>query len=152
MAPCTLALLLVWVAPLVAQDQKETPPQPPAKKQDQLKTERPQPQTSDKEEVPPEEDKNMGVRDYTFNPLQAERELQTGNFYFKKGNYRGAAGRYREATNWNNGYPEAWLKLGEAEEKLKDKPAALEAYNKYLEIAPDAKNAPDVRKKVEKLK
>ena len=53
--------------------------------------------------------------------FEAQKEIRTGNYYFKKGSYRAAAGRFAEATRWNSGEPEAWLRLGEAEEKLKDK-------------------------------
>jgi predicted TPR repeat methyltransferase len=60
--------------------------------------------------------------------------------------------RFREATKWNDGYSEAWLRLGETEEKLKDPKAAKEAYARYLELASDAKNAAEIRKKVQKLK
>ena len=35
---------------------------------------------------------------------------------------------------------------------MKDVKAAREAYTKYLQLAPDAKNAAEVRKKLEKLK
>jgi regulator of sirC expression with transglutaminase-like and TPR domain len=38
------------------------------------------------------------------------------------------------------------------EEKLKDLQAAKEAYTKYLEVAPDARNAAQVRKKLAKLR
>jgi len=47
---------------------------------------------------------------------------------------------------------EAWLLLGEADQRLKDKNAARDAYKKYLDLAADAKNAADIRKKLEKLK
>ena len=150
------ALLLAGLAPLVAQDKaqdkKDPPPQPPAKKQGELKTKRPEPPASEKMEVPPEEDTSISVKEYSFNPLQAEHELQVGNFYFKQGKYRSAAGRYTEATKWNEGYAAAWLRLGEAQEKLKDKHAASQAYTRYLAVATDAKNAPEIRKKLEKLK
>ena len=122
-----------------------------SQQKDELKKERPKPQSS-KEAIPPEEDKALGTEEYAFNPLQAEKELQTGNYYFKKGSYFAAANRFREATRWNDGYGEAWLRLGEAEEKLKDRKAAREAYEKYLALASDAKNAAEIRKKLEKLK
>src|SRR2546423_2180198 len=102
--------------------------------------------------IPPEEDKSLTVREYGFNPVQAQKEIRVGNQYFKKGSYRAAAGRFEEATKWNGGDPEAWLRLGEAEEKLKEKKAAHDAYEKYLELASDAKNAEEIRKKLEKLK
>jgi predicted Zn-dependent protease len=89
---------------------------------------------------------------YGFNPLQAQKEIRTGNYYFKKRSYRAAAGRFTEATKWNSGEPEAWLRLGEAEEKLKDHKAAHDAYTKYLALAGESKIADEIRKKREKLK
>jgi tetratricopeptide (TPR) repeat protein len=107
-----------------------------------------------KDGLPPEEDTSSAVnREYAFNPIQAKKEISIGDQYFKKGSYRAAANRYGEATKWNSGDPEAWLKLGEAQEKLRDKKAAKEAYGKFLEVA-DAKDkrTEEIRKKVEHLK
>ena len=118
---------------------------------DDLKKERPQPPPSTKEEVPPEEDESLTVKEYSFNPLQAEKEIRVGDYYFKKGSYHAAAMRFREATKWNAGSAEAWLRLGEAAEKQKDGKSELEAFHKYLELSPDAKNAEEIRKKLEKL-
>lgn len=118
----------------------------------QLKKDRSQPATSSQEEVPPEEDTSLAVKEYSFNPLQAEHELKVGNFYFRTGKYRSAAMRFREATKWNENYSDAWLRLGETQEKLKDPSAAKEAYTKFLALASDAKNAPEIRKKLKKLK
>jgi len=96
---------------------------------------------------PPEEDtKLVETKEYTFNPLQAEKEVRTGNFYAKKGNHKAAGQRYLEATKWNPGLAEAWLRLGESLEKTKDGKGAKEAYAKYLELAPDAKNAALIKK------
>jgi tetratricopeptide (TPR) repeat protein len=119
---------------------------------DDLKKERPKDTTITKEEVPKEEDENLGTKEYSFNPLQAEKEVRVGEYYFKKGSYRAAALRFREATKWNQGYGEAWLRLGETAEKQKDAKTVKEAYAKYLEVAPDAKDAAEIRKKLEKLK
>ncbi|HVX67246.1 MAG TPA: tetratricopeptide repeat protein [Bryobacteraceae bacterium] len=101
-------------------------------------------------QAPPEEDEELQpAKEYTFNPLQAEKELKVGNFYFKKGSYKAAASRYREATRWNSGFAEAYLRLGDAEEKRKDLKAAQEAYAKFLELAPADKRAAEVKKKLE---
>jgi tetratricopeptide (TPR) repeat protein len=146
-----LALLMACLGPPVySQDSKPEPSPAPAKQGD-LKRSR-QPATSNEEEVPPEEDTSLSVTEYSFNPLQAQKELQTGNYYFKKGSFRAAASRFREATKWNDGFDEAWLRLGEAEEKLKDHKAAKEAYSKYLTLAADAPRAPEIRKKLQKMK
>jgi len=136
------ALLLLALSSLFAQD-------PQLKKRGETT---PAPQVLDKDGLPPEENKSIAVKEYAFNPLQALKEIRTGNYYFKKGAYRAAAGRFEEATKWNDGEAEAWLRLGEAEEKLKDPKAAAKAYTKYLDLASDAKNAEEIRKKLEKLK
>jgi len=83
-----------------------------------------------------------------FNPLESARNLTAGNFYFKKGNYRAASKRYLEATRWDPSSAEAFLKLAETDEKLKDLAGAREAYTKYLDVAPEAKNAEAIRKKI----
>jgi len=117
--------------------------------QNGLKKSRPPEQgVQQQEQEPPEEDDSLKPKEYSFNPLEAERDLKVGNYYFKKGNYKAAASRFREATRWNPTYAEAFLRLGESEEKLKDKPAAQEAYAKYLELAPDAKDAESIKKKL----
>ena len=103
------------------------------------------------EQEPPEEDESLKPKEYTLNPVQSAREITAGNFYFKKGNYRAASRRYVEATRWDSGSSEAFLRLGEAEERLKDYPAAREAFKKYLDLNPDPKSADAVRKKLEKL-
>jgi tetratricopeptide (TPR) repeat protein len=141
------ALAFLALLPLHAQD---APPQDPKLKRRGEPA--PVQQQVDKNGLPPEEDKSIAVKDYAFNPLQAQKEIRTGNYYYKKGAFRAAAGRFEEATRWNDGEPEAWLRLGEAEEKLRDHKAAAKAYSKYLELATDAKNADEIRKKLEKLK
>ena len=109
-------------------------------------TEQDKPQVQEQE--PPEEDENLKPTEYTFNPLEAEKNLKVGNYYFKKGNYKAAVNRFREATRWNPNYAEAFLRLGEGEEKMKDRKAAHEAYAKYLAMAPDSKEAESVKKKL----
>lgn len=101
-----------------------------------------------KPQEPPEEDETLAAKEYSFNPLQAEKELKVGNFYFKKGSFRAAASRFREATRWNPGLAEAWLRLGEAQEKLGEQKAAREAFQKFLELAPKHKRAAEIRKKL----
>jgi len=103
------------------------------------------------EQEPPEEDPDLKAKEYSFNPLEANRNIVAGNFYFKKGNYRAAARRYLEASKWDPTSAEALLKLGEASEKMRDFPAAREAYEKYLTIASDAKDQEAVKRKIATL-
>ena len=151
MSRLVLALLMASLASLGGTDSQDPPPaQGPSQRE--LQKKRPQPPAGAKEQVPPEEDTAIAPTEYSFNPLQAEKDLKVGNYYWKLGKYRAAELRFREATRWNEGYGEAWLRLGEAAEKLKDPKEAREAYSKYLEVASDAKNAGEIRKKLEKLK
>lgn len=129
--------------------QSTAPPQGELKPRQQQQ--QAQPKTG-KEELPPEEDLDLSNIEYSFNPLQAEKDVKVGLYYFKMGKYRSAEGRFRSATKWNEGYADAWLRLGETAEKLKDPKTAREAYAKYLEVAADAKNVGDVRKRLQKLK
>jgi tetratricopeptide (TPR) repeat protein len=103
------------------------------------------------EQIPPEEDQSLVPREYSFNPLQASKELKVGNYYFKQHKYRAAAQRFQEATKWDGTLAEAYLRLGEAKEKQHDFKAARAAYAKYLEVAPDAKDAAEVKKRMDKL-
>ena len=109
------------------------------------------PQKKD-EQAPPEEDESLLPKEYSFNPLQASKELKVGNYYFKQGKYRAASLRFLEATRWDGTLVEAFLRLGEAREKQHDRKGAAEAYAKYLELAPDAKDAADVKKRLAKIK
>jgi tetratricopeptide (TPR) repeat protein len=105
-----------------------------------------------KQQEPPEEDESVAVaKQYTFNPLQAEKELNVGKFYFKKGSFRAAQQRFKEATMWNGSFAEAYLRLGEASEKLKDYKAARSAYSKYAEIEDDEKKVKEARERLSKL-
>jgi len=103
-------------------------------------------------QLPPEEDKAAIPKQYSFNPLQSKKEVSVGEFYFKKGDYRAAAGRFTEATRWNDGNANAWLRLGDAEEKMNDSKATREAWEKFLQLNGKGKAAAEVQKKLEKLK
>ena len=125
-----LACLLFSFA-LFAQQQQQAPPPPPA------------------EQEPPEEDRGSAdhPREYALNPIQAEKEMNVGNYYFKRGSYKAAANRFQEATKWNPGLAEAFYRLGEARAKQHDDKAAREAFAKFLELQPDSKEADSLRKK-----
>jgi tetratricopeptide (TPR) repeat protein len=103
------------------------------------------------EQEPPEEDESLKPEEYVLNPVQSKREIVTGNFYFKKGNFRAASGRYLRATRWDPGSAEAFLKLAEAREKLHDVAGARKAYEKFLELNTDAKATIEINKRLDKL-
>ena len=129
---------------------ESTPPSAPASTKTSSRPAAPLPK--DETNLPEEEDKSDAATVYSFNPVQSKNELAVGNEYFVKGNFTAAANRFRVATKWNDGNAEAWMRLGEAEEKKSNAKGAREAYQKYLELAPNAKNAGDVRKRLSKIK
>jgi tetratricopeptide (TPR) repeat protein len=127
-------LLSVFLAlPLAAQQPK--PPAPPAAPAVQ-------------EQEPPEEDPDLKPKEYSFNPLEASRNITAGNFYFKKGNYRAASRRFLEASKWDPTSAEAVLRLGEADEKMRDVAGAREAYQKFITLSSDGKEIEAVKKKI----
>lgn len=110
-----------------------------------------QSQAQPQEVEPPEEDKDYKPRTYDFNPLKATKSITAGDFYFKKGNYAAAKGRYVDATLYDPGSAQAFEKLGEVEEKLHDLKAARVAYAKCIELDPNGKDIESVKKRLEKL-
>ena len=124
-------LLSVYLAlPLAAQQPKQ--PAPPATQ----------------EQEPPEEDPDLKPKEYSFNPLEASRNITAGNFYFKKGNFRAASRRFLEASKWDPTSAESELRLGEADEKLHDFAGAREAYQKFVTLSSDGKEIEAVKKKI----
>lgn len=90
-------------------------------------------------------------KEYAYNPYEAEKEVGVGNYYMKKGSYTAAVKRYQEALKWKPNWALPYLKMGQAFEKKDDPVHAAEAFRKYLELTPNAKNAKDLRKQIARL-
>ena len=99
---------------------------------------------------------NSGVADevmevHVWDPHKADKNVEVGDYYFKRKNYVAAANRYREALKWKDNDAEAAFKLGVASEKLGKLADAREAYESYLKILPSGPNAEESKKALEKL-
>jgi tetratricopeptide (TPR) repeat protein len=106
-----------------------------------------------KDDLPPDEDASSAAQQkVSFNPVQSNKDLMVGNEYFKKGNYKAASARFRSATQYNDANATAWLRLAEADEKQDFTKEAHDAYERYLQLSPTAKNSAEIRKRLEKLK
>lgn len=90
-------------------------------------------------------------QEQTFDPYHAEKSIEVGTYYLKKGNYDAAIERFQQATRYKPNFARAYLLLGEAYEKKGDKSDAVKSYQKYLEILPSAEDAGRVRKRIAKL-
>jgi tetratricopeptide (TPR) repeat protein len=97
---------------------------------------------------PPEEDESRAPKTYVLNPLESERNIKVGNYYWDKKNYRAALGRYQDATRYNPSSQEAFFKVGETEKKLKHNDAAKTAFQKVIQLAPDSKLAQEAKRKL----
>jgi tetratricopeptide (TPR) repeat protein len=86
-----------------------------------------------------------------FDPLHAQKSIEVGTFYLRKGNYDAAIDRFLDATHFQSTLAKPWILLGEAYDKKHDDGHALEAYRKYLEILPGAEDATRVRKRIAAL-
>jgi tetratricopeptide (TPR) repeat protein len=86
-----------------------------------------------------------------WDPLRAEKDLEVGQYYMKKGDLDAAIDRFEDATLAKPGYAIPFRFLGEAYEKKGKKKPAVKAYQRYLDLYPHAEDADKIRKKIEKL-
>ncbi len=89
---------------------------------------------------------------HTFDPHRALKDIEVGDFYFKKKNYRAALERYREALLYKPHDALANFRMARALEKLARLDEAAEHYQEYLRILPNGPQAEEAKKALEKLK
>jgi tetratricopeptide (TPR) repeat protein len=87
----------------------------------------------------------------TWDPLRAEKDLEVGQYYMKKGDMDAAIDRFQDATLAKPGYAIPFRYLGDAQEKKGLKKQAIKSYQRYLDLYPHAEDADKVRKKIDKL-
>jgi hypothetical protein len=86
-----------------------------------------------------------------WNPHQADKNVEVGDFYYKKSNYRAAESRYQEALRYQWNHAEATYKLAVVEEKLEEPEAARKNYSTYLQILPNGPEAERAQKALDRL-
>jgi tetratricopeptide (TPR) repeat protein len=86
-----------------------------------------------------------------WDPLRAEKDLEVGQYYMKKGDLDAAIDRFQDAATAKPGYAIPFRFLGEAQEKKGLKKQALKSFQRYLDLYPHAEDGDKVRKKIEKL-
>ncbi len=89
---------------------------------------------------------------HTFDPHRAAKDIEVGDFYFKRKNYRAALERYREALLYKPHDALANFRMGQALEKLARREEATECYQEYLKVLPNGPQAEEAKKALEKLK
>ena len=86
-----------------------------------------------------------------WDPQRAEKDIQVGQYYMRKGDVDAAIDRFTDATVAKPGYAVPFKYLGEAQEKKGLKKPAAKSYQRYLELYPKAEDAEKIRKRIEKL-
>jgi tetratricopeptide (TPR) repeat protein len=97
------------------------------------------PETSDVQEFHP------------WNPMKALKDVEVGDYYFKRKNYRAALDRYKEALYWKENDAIASFRLAQCQEKLGNKEAARKYYEQYLKILPEGPFAKDAHTSLDRL-
>jgi tetratricopeptide (TPR) repeat protein len=87
----------------------------------------------------------------TWDPLRAEKDIEIGQYYMRKGDVDAAIDRFQDATTAKPGFAIPFRYLGEAQEKRGLKKQAIKSYQRYLDMVPHADDAEKVKKKIEKL-
>jgi tetratricopeptide (TPR) repeat protein len=94
-----------------------------------------------------------GVAEFhPWNPHKAAKDVEVGDYYFKRKNYRGAEDRYREALYYKDDDAVATFRLAVCLEKLERPDDALAEYQSYLRILPFGPQAGESKKAIERLK
>jgi tetratricopeptide (TPR) repeat protein len=85
-----------------------------------------------------------------WDPHRAMKNVEVGDFYFKKGNYRAAESRYREALKWKSNDAVATFRLAQALEKEEQWSEAKKSYESYLKILPNGEFSQQAREGAER--
>jgi tetratricopeptide (TPR) repeat protein len=81
---------------------------------------------------------NTDVQEFhPWDPHRAMKDLEVGDFYFKRKNYRAAMDRYKEALLYKPNDALANFGIGQCLEKLKRGDEARPFYEAYLKILPE---------------
>ena len=89
---------------------------------------------------------------HLWDPHKAAKDIEVGDYYFKRKNYMGAESRYREALVYKENDAVATYKLAVCLDKMNRPDEALTQYEGYLKILPYGPEAAEAKKAIERLK
>ncbi len=89
---------------------------------------------------------------HPWDPHRAAKDVEVGDFYFKRKNYGAAESRYREALLFKDNDAIAIFRLAVCLEKMERPNEAQKEYEAYLRILPNGPEAEHARKALERLK
>ena len=89
---------------------------------------------------------------HPWDPHKAAKDIEVGDYYFKRKNYKGALERYKDALTYKPNDALANFRLAECEEKVGNSLDAVQHYEAYLKILPNGPFGADARKAIDRLK
>lgn len=99
-----------------------------------------------------ESDADSDVQEmHPWDPHKAAKDVEVGDYYFKRKNYKAAIARYQDALIYKPNDAIAQYRLAEALDKTGKSDEAVEHYQEYLKILPHGPNAEDAQKALAKL-
>jgi len=99
------------------------------------------------------DENNSEVQNFhPWDPHRAMKDIEVGDFYFKRHNYPAAVGRYREALLYKPNDAIATYQLAASLEKVGEPGEALKNYQAYLKILPHGPQAEAARQALDRLK
>lgn len=101
--------------------------------------------------APPQDQSSAKISQPVLSRYEAERDVEVGTFYFKKGKYDAAVSRYLSAIGHDPHWAEPHRLLGEAYDRKNDPKRAIAQYRLFLKITPYAKEAKKVEKRIDEL-
>ena len=124
-----------------------SPPKDDAKKHPYSKA-----AVADSEAENDDKPENSSVEEFhPWNPMKAMKDVEVGDFYFKRKNYRAALERYKEALYYKDNDAMASLRLAQCHEKIGNKSEAKKYYEQYLKILPEGEFAKEARASLDRL-
>src|SRR5258708_25048805 len=87
-----------------------------------------------------------------WDPHKAAKDIEVGDFYYKRKNYRAALERYKEALIYKPNDALATYRLAECQDRTGNGQEAVTHYQDYLKILPHGPFAVDAQKALERLK
>jgi tetratricopeptide (TPR) repeat protein len=89
---------------------------------------------------------------HPWDPHKAMKDIEVGDFYFKRKNYRAALDRYQEALLYKPNDAFSNFQIGQCLEKMKRPDEARVHYEAYLKILPQGPLSAEAHKALDRLK
>lgn len=89
---------------------------------------------------------------HPYDPHRADKNVEVGDFYFKRKNYRAAEDRYREALLYKPNDAVATFRLAVCLERAGEVDEAGENYEAYVKILPNGPFAEEANQALKRLK